>query len=247
MPEMDGFEATRLIRGGAAGSSMSTIPVIAITANALKGDREKCIEAGMNDYLAKPVMPDKLAEVLERVLHRTEMEAIAAPLLEPASPAGSAGAEKRVERTSAYWDPIRHQRDSTVGSISNPSPRGEAVFDRQALTNRLMGDEQLAMQIVEVFLSDTPVQIENLKKAVADGDIRLAEQLSHRIKGAAANIGGIALQHAALAVEMAGRDKDIQKIVQLLPDLVEHYRRLEIALRDTDWSLPAEEPDPSGS
>mgnify|MGYP002700515784 FL=1 len=64
MPEMDGYEATRRIRTGASGKHNSSIPIVAMTANAMKGDREKCLEAGMNDYLTKPVDVEALAEKL---------------------------------------------------------------------------------------------------------------------------------------------------------------------------------------
>ncbi len=68
MPEMDGYEATRRIRKGDQGLPNPHLPVIAMTANAMQGDREKCLEAGMNDYIAKPVNPKALAETLERWL-----------------------------------------------------------------------------------------------------------------------------------------------------------------------------------
>lgn len=64
MPEMDGYEATRAIRAGKAGRQYASIPIIAMTANALKGDKEKCLEAGMSDYVSKPVEPEKVAEVV---------------------------------------------------------------------------------------------------------------------------------------------------------------------------------------
>ena len=72
MPEMDGYEATQVIRQAASGLLKPNIPVIAMTANALKGDREKCMEAGMNDYIAKPITPAGVAEVLDRYLRDTE-------------------------------------------------------------------------------------------------------------------------------------------------------------------------------
>jgi CheY-like chemotaxis protein len=65
MPEMDGFEATRRFR-----EKGIYIPIIAMTANAMKGDREKCLAAGMNDYIAKPVQPSQLAETISRWLTR---------------------------------------------------------------------------------------------------------------------------------------------------------------------------------
>jgi CheY-like chemotaxis protein len=68
MPELDGYEATRRIRKGAAGEAARAVPIIALTANALSGDRERCLESGMDDYLMKPIDPDALREKLERVL-----------------------------------------------------------------------------------------------------------------------------------------------------------------------------------
>jgi len=68
MPEMDGFEATRLIRDSAAGALNPRIPIVAVTASAMAGDREKCLAAGMDDYLSKPIEPERLAQVLGRWL-----------------------------------------------------------------------------------------------------------------------------------------------------------------------------------
>ncbi|QQS55705.1 MAG: response regulator [Candidatus Competibacteraceae bacterium] len=70
MPEMDGYEATRSIRAPQSGVLRPTVPIVAMTANAMKGDREKCLEAGMDDYISKPVQPRDLADMLERWLGR---------------------------------------------------------------------------------------------------------------------------------------------------------------------------------
>ena len=68
MPEMDGYEASRQIRDGRAGERNQNIPIVAMTANAMKGDKEKCLQAGMNDYLTKPIQSKSLTEVLEQWL-----------------------------------------------------------------------------------------------------------------------------------------------------------------------------------
>jgi CheY-like chemotaxis protein len=69
MPELDGYEATRALRAGAAGDAMALVPVIALTASAVSGDRERCLEAGMTDYLTKPVRPRLLQAMVERYVH----------------------------------------------------------------------------------------------------------------------------------------------------------------------------------
>jgi CheY-like chemotaxis protein len=70
MPEMDGYEATRNIRlrGIHAASAETDLPIVAMTANAMQGDREKCLEAGMNDYISKPIKIDELDKVIRRQL-----------------------------------------------------------------------------------------------------------------------------------------------------------------------------------
>ena len=79
MPELDGYEATRRIRKGAAGEAARLVPIIALTANALSGDRERCLECGMDDYLVKPINPEALREKLERVLKPVESHATQPP------------------------------------------------------------------------------------------------------------------------------------------------------------------------
>jgi len=93
MPEMDGYEATRAIRGGKAGEHYKTISIIAMTANAMQGDREKCLEAGMDDYLSKPIDPELLFEKLQQWLVSTEEE-----------PVARKAAEHTSEPELAVWD-----------------------------------------------------------------------------------------------------------------------------------------------
>jgi len=70
MPEMDGLDATRQIRGPQSAALNPQLPIIAMTASAMQGDQEKCLAAGMNDYVSKPVNPASLALVLDQWLPR---------------------------------------------------------------------------------------------------------------------------------------------------------------------------------
>ena len=86
MPEMDGFEATKLIRDPQSAIRNHKVPIIAMTANAMKGDREKCLEAGMDDYVAKPVKSENLAAAIERCLNAAaERDDTCAPVLDEPS------------------------------------------------------------------------------------------------------------------------------------------------------------------
>jgi CheY-like chemotaxis protein len=86
MPQMDGFEATGVIRDPTSGVRNHHIPVVAMTAHAMKGDREKCLEAGMDDYVSKPVTALALNEILERYLRSETVETVSAqgPKVPPA-------------------------------------------------------------------------------------------------------------------------------------------------------------------
>jgi PAS domain S-box-containing protein len=193
MPEMDGFEATRTIRKKEG--TERHIPVIAMTASALQGDREKCLEAGMDDYLSKPVEPAQLAAKVEQWLVQAE-ESLAVVEL---------------EATDEDDQPL-------------------AVFDKAGFLSRAMDDAELAALLVQTFLADAPVQMEALSTALESGETRQAEKLAHRLRGAAANMGGEALRETARMLEEAGKAGNLEGMRMLLPECRIRYEALKVAL-----------------
>ena len=153
-----------------------------MTAHAMQGDRERCLEAGMNDYVSKPVSPQALAEALERWLPKDT------PRHHAARPAGKPEAAAPA-------------RDS--GAPEAP------VFDQAGMMARLMDDEDLARTVIEGFLEDIPQQIEALRGYLEAGDAAGAERQAHTIKGASANVGGEALRAVAFEMEKAGKAGDL--------------------------------------
>jgi len=198
MPEMDGLEATRRIRDPHSLVLDHEIPIIAMTANAMQGDREKCLQAGMNDYVSKPIMPHVLAEALDKWL-----------------PRGTAASLKLTPR------------DSTVGKTDNPPA---VVFDRAGMMARLMGDEALALKVIEGFLDDMPKQIETLKQCLNAGDKEGAVRQAHTIKGASAAVGGEAMRAVAYEMEKAGRTGDLHACGACVSNLDNQFARLRKAL-----------------
>jgi HPt (histidine-containing phosphotransfer) domain-containing protein len=201
MPEMDGLEATRAIRNPQSAVRNHQIPIIAMTAHALQGDREKCIEAGMNDYLTKPISPRALADALEKWLPR----------------------ETKAPGLQALVDAKGHT-SVTAGEREIP------VFDKADMLARLMDDEDLACTVLGGFLEDIPKQIEVLKGYLEVGDVPRAERQAHSIKGASANVGGAVLRAVAFEMEKAGKAGDRKAVTARLPELEAQFIRLKAAI-----------------
>ncbi len=212
MPEMDGFEATRRIRAGKAGDLASKVNIIAMTAHAMKGDRERCIEAGMNDYLSKPVDIAALAALVDR-WNRAEVRQV--------FPTASGGALS--DKSTGTSRPEAETADDA------PVPTRE-IFDRDAFMRRVMGDVDLARTVILTFLADMPVQFDRLRDAVANANVEEAGALAHKIKGAAANMGGGAVQKIALDMEQSGKTGDAARLKELMPKLDAQYAMLQKAL-----------------
>ncbi|MEW6380402.1 MAG: CHASE domain-containing protein [bacterium] len=194
MPEMDGYEATRIIRHPSSAVLNHHIPIIAMTAQAMTGDRGKCLEAGMDDYISKPVNPQALAKVLK-----------------------DWGKKSRPSQ-----EQIREDEEKKKPLIQ--------VFDRGDFMSRFLGDEDLAMILIEGFLQDAPRQIARLKQALASGDAFLVHLQAHTIKGIAANLSALSLKETAYDMETAAKKGDLAKVAHLLPHLEKESETLKETL-----------------
>ena len=183
-----------------------------MTAHAMKGDRERCLEAGMDDYLSKPISPQALAQTIEKWLAKSE-----------AGP----GTEEGIKVRGSGQPRTARLPDGTEDK--KPTP----IFDRPALVDRLMGDEALVEKIVACFLEDMPNQIRTLRTHIGAGDAKLAGGQAHSIKGAAANVGGMALSAAAFAMEQAGKAGRLDTMAALMPELERQFELLREAMKRT--------------
>ena len=177
MPVMDGLEATRRIREELPGGAR--IPVVGLTANALKEQVEACRAAGMDDVIAKPIERERLDAVLERyapsVGARTGRHVIRPPVERPhADPPSSRGSEISISRF----------REVT------------------------MGDATLARGLVESFEHSAAEACANLEAGLHRGDLRLVQRAAHTLVGASANMGAIRLEAVAAAMEQAASQQD---------------------------------------
>jgi PAS domain S-box-containing protein len=200
MPEMDGFEATRQIRNSQSAISNRQIPIIAMTAHAMQGDRERCMKAGMNDYIIKPVSPQALAEALDRWLPKEEQ--------------------------TGSWKPENEEQSPKVSSLKSQIP----VFDRVGMMARLMDDKDLAKEMETAFLKDIPLQIAALKGYLDTGDASGAERQAHTIKGASANMGGEQLCAVAFEMEKAAKAGDLDAARGYMAEIETQFNRLNQAM-----------------
>ncbi len=179
MPGLDGLETTRAIRSRERGGHRRT-PIVAFTAHAMREDRDRCIAAGMDEYLSKPVETSTLLEALTRVARPARDEA-----------AASGHAPTAAGKPAAAPSPV-------------PDPPHVA-----ALRRIVGGDEKLLREVVGVFLEDTPGKLSGLAIALAAQDASALAIAAHGLKGSAAALGARAATEAAAHLEALARARNL--------------------------------------
>ena len=190
MPIMGGFEATQLIR---ANPLLKQLPIIAMTANAMTGDREKCLAAGMNDHVAKPIDPELLFLALTTW--------IAPGIRTP--PLGVARAQ---------------QMGSAVAK-STVLPDDLPGIDLPVGLKSTGGDAALLHKILMNFLRDHRDDAQAIRQALQAQDTHLAQRIAHTLKGVSGSIGARALRPAAIAMDAALRSRASATYARLLDNL----------------------------
>ncbi|MCB2217948.1 MAG: response regulator [Desulfobulbaceae bacterium] len=256
MPVMNGYEATQKIR---AKSSCSKLPIIAMTAHAMKGDEEKCLEAGMDGYIAKPINQERLFHVLWRFLrgHQPKIEPVV-----PTEPAGAAiptqnrqskPAETTADAQQSLDDrpaeppaPVDDQDQSRSDETAARLETVSSVIDVEATLSALGIDAETLLKILVSFFHDNRTTPDALEHALQEQNCEKLRQLAHKLKGSGANIGVPDLASSAQQLETACREHESDHcggetfgaLVKTVKDILVHVLNTLQALDRSEDSSP---------
>jgi len=216
MPKMDGLEATRVIRDPTSKVRNHDIPIIAMTARAMKGDREHCLEAGMDDYVSKPLESDKLLSAVSYQLSDMRKQ-----------PSG---------QTSDIREDICEETEVSVDSRPQATVDNSisGTFGCEELLCRMNRNEMLCREVLKEFSEYLLSQIRGLKESLDKNDAKMAEIQAHGIKGTAANMAAYRVRDVAYEIEMAGQKGELDKICSLIGRLEQERERFLSAVNKTN-------------
>ena len=215
MPVMDGAEATQAIRREEAASGQTPTTIIALTAAAMKGDRERCLEVGMNDYLSKPIDAEQLSTKLVQYAPKR-------PVLTEAT--ATDGADSAPVSFSGTSDDPSESPEAVPGQES-------MVADVEFARERLGAcDDKLLYEIAETLIQESGQRIQELQAALADGDAKLVARAAHTLKGAVAIFNATDVLETSAVIERLGREDDLGDVPALITELKARTKVLTEAL-----------------
>ena len=215
MPIMEGLQATREIRKN---PRFESLPVIAMTAHALSGDREKSLEAGMNDHINKPIDPEELFNVLSSWLKKKETH----KPVEADKPGGASAPEEE--------------------KLESGEPELPGIDMRVGL-KRLGGNRKLYISLLQKFSTKHAGSVDEIKEALEKEDMELAVRLAHTLKGIAGNVAAEKIFSTALEIEKSLKSNEFGKLEGLLNQLDENF--LEVLTSIRSLSEPEVKPEVS--
>ena len=213
MPVLDGYTATREWRDREVLlQSPARLPIVAMTANAMAGDRQRCLDAGMDDYLSKPVSREQLENCLQRWL-----------------PGRASFAQRAVKPL------VGKTPEAPLAAVALPTrpatPTVFPVLDHSMLDElqEIAGDE--TVRIIGLFLEDAPRLIGRLETASTVPDLEAMRDAAHTLKSSSANVGAMALSTAAKRVELGARAMKLDRPAVAVALVIAEYARARMALQ----------------
>lgn len=205
MPEMDGFELTQAIRDKEA--DKEHFPIVALTANALKGEREHCLDSGMDDYLSKPVQLEDLQLTLEKYL----------PVSQP------------TEKAETIMDDVTEKKADDA-SVTASSEAGEAAVDVHVLEELVGNDPDTVKEMLQDFRVNAAKTAAELHTNYKKGELETVGSISHKLKSSSRSVGAMKLGELCAEMEQAGKNGDQDAIDALLPRFDAELKRVEAYL-----------------
>lgn len=225
MPEMDGIEATRLIRERKAFVRTPDIYIAAATANAMAGDRERYLAYGMNDYVSKPIREHELWNVLQRAIqfqldHGFDLKPNPGPLnrQEEITQWNESAAYNTESNTSAQPMTKRRQK-----SDARPITHEAVAVSVEPAPKNAESIQNLPTDLIELFLQETDKNIQKLEEAVSNMEIKRIRSLAHNIEGIPQAFSAQNISRLCNEITRIGRDYDLSPIEALLPQLKQEF------------------------
>ena len=232
MPEMDGFEAVRLIRssmGGGPGvlAVPSNVPVIALTANALAGDRARCLAAGFDAYLAKPYAEAALHAMLRQWLPSTTQATGGRDVI----PAGTLTGEAADHAVTSGvpckpWPPLADFTASAAAGVTAPATVLDAPTLQRLLALERNGTRGLIPRLARTFLDSTPALFDQLRAALEAGQLDNARNAAHTLKTSNANLGALEMSALCARIEAHAHGHQPTAALACLPEAEMRFARV---------------------
>lgn len=201
MPILNGYDAAKKIRAGEATPQNINIPIVAMTANAMMGERQKCLDAGMSDYITKPISAEVLVATATKWLSSTFMK------------------EALLENNQL--NEFNKPTPDTLDSQSLPD------WDKDNALSRLLNNENLLIKVCELYLQSTPVKLEELEDAINNNNLSQISKLSHSLKGSSGDVGAANLHKLFDELEVMASENAMGSMKNKLELIQTSYKKLE--------------------
>ena len=216
MPHMNGLEATRALK-----QQGYKAPIVALTANAMKGDDQECMDGGCDDYLTKPIDRRELQRILAKYL-----------------PARHEGTSKAIDSVPAQVhepEALGSEQGFSKAQLSEPADSDiSRIINWEQLIDR-MGDEETIREIMPTYTKDIQKHFDALSEAMEHADCGFMASHAHALKGVGRNLGIERLFDIAGQMEHAGRGNDIETGILLFGSLKNEIDKVVTTLSQSDW------------
>ncbi|WP_448568474.1 PAS domain S-box protein [Thalassotalea ganghwensis] len=202
MPELDGYDTTRAIRKGKAGEHYQDLIIIAMTANAMKGDEQKCLQSGMSDYMTKPIDVDILINKLNK--HLESKVTLGKPSVVEA-------------------EPMQIVENITIEG-------GAELWNKQRFYERVSHNDKLVISLLSYFKTEASELKDKLLEEIETANVKEVQKTAHKLVGMCANISVSALLENVKKIEQAAKERDIDALKTLSIEFINFYDKTILSL-----------------